>query len=99
MLAYTGLRRSRGTGRDPGRDGTGFFKNPFRIFVIPWDGTGRDGTGRGDGPEKCPLIFFILCKYIDKVYTIPRSKETDSVHFPSSVPKVRTELVLSTDQT
>ena len=28
--------------------------------------------------------------------TIPRSKETDSVYFPSSVPKVRTELVRST---
>ena len=36
-----GLRRSRGTGRDPEQDGTGFFKNPFRILVIPWDGTGR----------------------------------------------------------
>ena len=22
-----------------------------------------------DGDQKCPLIFFILCKYIDKVYT------------------------------
>ena len=30
--------------------------------------------------------------------TIPRSKETDSVYFPSSVPKVRTELVRSTDE-
>jgi len=22
-----------------------------------------------DGNQKCPLIFFILCEYIDKVYT------------------------------
>ena len=28
-------------GRDGIQDGTGFFKNPFRILVIPWDGTGR----------------------------------------------------------
>ena len=28
-----------------------------------------DGTDGLDGPEKCPLIFFILCGYIDKVYT------------------------------
>ena len=31
-----------------------------------FDGTGRDGT---DGDQKCPSIFFILCEYIDKVYT------------------------------
>ena len=31
-----------------------------------FDGTdGRDGW---DGDQKCPLIFFILCGYIDKVY-------------------------------
>ena len=29
---------------------------------------GRTG-GRMDGPEKCPLIFFIFCTYIDKIYT------------------------------
>ena len=28
-----------------------------------------DGTGGLDGDKKCPLIFFILCGYIDKVYT------------------------------
>ena len=31
-----------------------------------FDGTGRNGL---DGEHKCPLIFFILCVYIDKVYT------------------------------
>ena len=30
---------------------------------------GRVGRVDGwDGPEKCPLIFFILCEYIDYVY-------------------------------
>ena len=34
-----------------------------------FDGTGwTDGTGR-TGYQKCPLNFFILCVYIDKVYT------------------------------
>ena len=29
-----------------------------------------DGVGWGGmGYQKCPLIFFILCVYIDKVYT------------------------------
>ena len=33
---------------------------------ISWDGMdGWDGTEY----QKCPLIFFILCGYIDKVYT------------------------------
>ena len=33
-----------------------------------WTG-GRVGrVGRVDGPEKCPLNFFILCGYIDYVY-------------------------------
>ena len=27
-----------------------------------------DGTGGTDGDQKCPLKFFILCGYIDKVY-------------------------------
>ena len=33
--------------------------------------TGRDGTDGTDGTEyqKCPLKIFILCGYIDKVYT------------------------------
>ena len=30
-----------------------------------FDGVGSDGTEY----QKCPLIFFILCRYIDKVYT------------------------------
>jgi len=35
-----------------------------------FDGTGgRMGRVDGlDGPEKCPLNFFILCEYIDYVY-------------------------------
>ena len=34
-----------------------------------FDGTGWTGgrMGRVDGPEKCPLNFFILCGYIDYV--------------------------------
>ena len=32
---------------------------------MEFDGVGWGGTGY----QKCPLIFFILCKYIDKVYT------------------------------
>ena len=31
-----------------------------------FDGTG--GTGWTDGPEKCPLILFILCGYLELVY-------------------------------
>ena len=32
---------------------------------------GRVGRlGRVDGPEKCPLNFFILCGYIDYVYVL-----------------------------
>ena len=30
---------------------------------------GTDGWDRSDGPEKCPLKFFILCGYIDYVYS------------------------------
>ena len=34
-----------------------------------------DGTDGTNGPEKCPLKIFILCKYIDKVYKVePREK-------------------------
>ena len=36
---------------------------------------GRVGRVDGwDGPEKCPLIFFILCEYIDKVYIYKNKK-------------------------
>ena len=38
----SGLWRSRGTGQDPGRV---FFKNPFRILVIPWDRFFQRTTG------------------------------------------------------
>ena len=40
--------------------------------LMGWDGWDRmDGWYGWDGTEyqKCPLIFFILCMYIDKVYT------------------------------
>ena len=37
-----------------------------------FDGTGR--TGRTDGEQKCPLIFFIFCGYIDKVYIYLHTK-------------------------
>ena len=30
---------------------------------------GTDGTGWTDGNQKCPLKFFILCRYVDEVYT------------------------------
>ena len=50
-------------------------QNRFFDFLRPclmgWDGwDGMDGMG-WDGTEyqKCPLIFFILCGYIHKVYT------------------------------
>ena len=33
-----------------------------------FDGTGRDGTDGTDGEQKCPLILFIFCVYIDKIY-------------------------------
>ena len=32
-----------------------------------WDG--MDGWDGWTEYQKCPLIFFILCRYIDKVYT------------------------------
>ena len=49
-------------------------ENPYgEARSAEFDGT--DGTGgrmgrmgRVDGPEKCPLNFFILCGYIDYVY-------------------------------
>ena len=40
-----------------------FETSPMFYLVDGWDGL--DGL---DGHEKCPLNFFILCGYIDKVY-------------------------------
>ena len=45
--------------------------NPYgEARSAEFDGTGWTGGmgGRVDGPEKCPLNFFILCGYIDYVY-------------------------------
>ena len=39
-------------------------KNLIMFYLMGWDGW-MDGTEY----QKCPLIFFILCGYIDKVYT------------------------------
>ena len=36
---------------------------------MEFDGVGCLMGWGGTGYQKCPLIFFILCKYIDKVYT------------------------------
>ena len=46
----------------------GFSANPYgEARSAEFDGT--DGRMDGwDGPEKCPLNFFILCGYIDYVY-------------------------------
>ena len=41
-------------------------------IVMGRDGTdGREGT---DGQQKCPSIFFILCRYIDNVYVYLHTK-------------------------
>ena len=37
----------------------------FSFFEPKFDGTGGTGRDGLDGPEKCPLNFFILCGYID----------------------------------
>ena len=42
------------------------FKNLGRVGDFFWCNFEFDGT---DGNQKCPLKFFILCRYIDKVYT------------------------------
>ena len=42
----------------------------FNLKSIHTIGTHEfDGTGGLDGNQKCPLKFFILCMYIDKVYS------------------------------
>ena len=39
-------------------------------YLMGWDGLdGLDGLDGWDGDKKCPLKFFILCRYIDKVST------------------------------
>jgi len=44
----------------------GLFEIPKMFYLMGWDEwDGMDGTEY----QKCPLIFFILCMYIDKVYT------------------------------
>ena len=42
-----------------------FFENVLFTDGMGWDGMGWDGTEY----QKCPLKIFILCWYIDKVYT------------------------------
>ena len=54
-----------------GREGMGYQKGPLNfhfLSIYMFDGTGGR-MGRVEGNEKCPLILFILCMYIDKVYT------------------------------
>ena len=49
----------------------GSSENPYgEAQSAEFDGTGGrvDGLDGLDGPEKCPLNFFILCGYIDYVY-------------------------------
>ena len=55
----------------------GSSENPYgEARSAEFDGTGWTGWtgwtggtgGRVDGPEKCPLNFFILCGYIDYIY-------------------------------
>ena len=49
----------------------GYQKGPLNfhfLSIYMFDGTGGR-MGRVEGNEKCPLILFILCMYIDKVYT------------------------------
>ena len=47
------------------------FENPPMFYLMGrvdgWDGL--DGLDGLDGEQKCPLMFFIFCGYIDKVYT------------------------------
>ena len=49
----------------PGSSANPYTTRPQAEF----DGTGwTGGTGGTDGEQKCPLILFIFCGYIDKVY-------------------------------
>ena len=52
----------RGTGGFKMRPEIGLFENLKMFYLM-----GR--VGRTDGEQKCPLKIFILCGYIDKVYT------------------------------
>ena len=49
---------------------TGLFENLKMFYLMRWGGMGWDGMG-WDGTEyqKCPSNFFILCEYIENVYT------------------------------
>ena len=62
-----------------------FLKKFDRIFFLflfskepTFDLMGRDGW---DGEQKCPLIFFIFCGYIDKVYIYLYTKKKLSPTF------------------
>ena len=48
------------------KDFTMDFTNFYGFVFDRTDGTGE--TDGWDGPEKCPLNFFILCGYIDYLY-------------------------------
>ena len=48
----------------------GFSANPYgEARSAEFDGTDGMGWDGLDGDLFCPFIFFILCGYIDKVYT------------------------------
>ena len=49
----------------PGSSDNPYIPRPKAEF----DGTGGTGGTGWTGYQKCPLKFFILCRYIDKVYT------------------------------
>ena len=44
------------------------FEN-LKMFYLMDGLDGLDGLDGWDGPDLCPLKIFILCTYIDKVYT------------------------------
>ena len=47
---------------------------------VLFDGTGWTGWTGGTGYQKCPLIFFILCTHIDKVYTNLKQNKKKNQH-------------------
>ena len=54
------------------------FKNLGGVGDFFWCNFEFDGT---DGNQKCPLIFFIFCGYIDKVYIYLYTKKKLSPTF------------------
>ena len=45
-------------------------QSPKGVQLFLFDGMGWDGMGWGEtGYQKCPSMCFILCRYIDKIYT------------------------------